>query len=139
MVVRCYPIRVANPNGNDPSGTSGPLRREISVEEIARRSNLDIDVIKRTEKTSTTGRDRRIGEFDWRQFRRAVSLNAPTDIVLTFVDYLNSENAKAYRFEQLTTETQAFIEELETVSHAPVSLINTKFEIRSIIDRRSWV
>jgi adenylosuccinate synthase len=57
---------------------------------------------------------------------------------LTFTDYINKENVKAKRFEQLTQETINFIQEVERVAGAPVSLISTGFSNRSIIDRRSW-
>jgi adenylosuccinate synthase len=70
--------------------------------------------------------------------RRASSLNGPTDIALSFVDYLDKDNAKARRFEQLTPDTIHFIQEIERVAVAPVSLISTRFDFRSIIDRRTW-
>jgi adenylosuccinate synthase len=65
-------------------------------------------------------------------------LNAPTDIALTFADYLTINNRNSRRFEQLHPETIRFIEEVERVAAAPVSLISTRFHSRSIIDRRSW-
>jgi adenylosuccinate synthase len=68
----------------------------------------------------------------------AASLNGPTDIALTFADYLSVKNRKARRFEQLEQETIRFVQEIERVSGAPVSLIATRFHFRSIIDRRSW-
>ena len=70
--------------------------------------------------------------------RRAAALNGPTDIALTFADYIANKNEKAHRFEQLTSETITFIEEIERVAAAPVSLISTRFDFRSIIDRRAW-
>lgn len=130
MVCRTYPIRV--------EGTSGPMQTELSWEEIARRSGIPLDEIQLAEKTSTTGRRRRVGEFDWTLLRRAASLNGPTDIALTFVDYLSIRNRAARRFEQLTEETIRFIEQVERVAAAPVSLIATRFHYRSIIDRRAW-
>ncbi len=134
MVVRTHPIRVENPDG----GTSGPLKSEISFDEVARRAGLDAAEVASREITSTTKRKRRVGEFDWEQFRHACALNAPTDIVLTFADYIRIDNRRARRFEQLTADTIKFIEELEMVAHAPVSLINTRFDPRSVIDRRDW-
>lgn len=65
-------------------------------------------------------------------------MNAPTDIVLTFSDYIDVDNKDARRFEQLSAKTIKFIEELERVAHAPVSLISTRFNKRAIIDRRDW-
>ncbi|HCS54753.1 adenylosuccinate synthetase [Rubinisphaera sp.] len=136
MVCRTYPIRVQNP---EAEGThSGPMSQEISLEEIALRSGILLTDLKKTETTTTTKRQRRISEFDWRLLKRAAELNAPTDIALTFVDYLGVKNQDARRFEQLTDVTLRFIEEVERVGGAPVSLIATRFHHRSIIDRRGW-
>ncbi len=130
MVCRTYPIRVG--------GSSGPMSQEISRREIARRSGLSYAEILRVERTSTTNKPRRIGEFDWVQFHRSTMLNGPTDIALTFADYLGKVNRNARRFEQLSEDTIRFIEEVERISGAPVSLISTRFHSRSIIDRRAW-
>jgi adenylosuccinate synthase len=70
--------------------------------------------------------------------RHSTFLNGPTDIALTFVDYLDRKNQAAYRFEQLTPETLRFIEEVERVTGVPVSLISTNFSWRNVIDRRAW-
>jgi adenylosuccinate synthase len=136
MVCRTYPIRV----GNAPSTgkTSGPMAQEISLKEISRRSGIPLKELEKTERTSTTNRERRIAEFDWTLIRKAASLNAPTDIALSFVDYIQSVNKDARRFDQLTEDTIRFIEEVERVTTAPVSLISTRFHSRSIIDRRTW-
>jgi adenylosuccinate synthase len=144
MVVRPTPIRVGNP---DKKGeTSGPLKHEVTFEEVAKDAGLDPAEVKKLEITSTTKRPRRVGWFEWDQFRKACVLNAPTDIVLTFADYIDGKNRDARRFEQLSQNTIKFIEELERVSQAPVSLINTRFardknrtvDLRSVIDRRNW-
>jgi adenylosuccinate synthase len=134
MVVRTYPIRVGNPKGS----TSGPMSREISWAEIARRSKLSARALQKAERTSTTNRRRRVSEFDWALLHRAAALNGPTDIALTFSDYIDAANRNARRFEQLSERTLRFIEEIEAVTEAPVSLISTRFHARSIIDRRSW-
>lgn len=138
MVVRTYPIRVADPKDN-PTGTSGRLKQEIDFATIAARAGLDAAQVEGAEVTSTTKRKRRVGEFEWDQFRRACALNCPTDIALTFVDYLSVDNRSARRYEQLTPETIQWIEEIERVAHAPASLISTRFSERAIIDRRNWV
>jgi adenylosuccinate synthase len=144
MVIRPMPIRVGDPDG-DQGHTSGTLKLPTTFDEIAEFAGLDAEALNAAEKTSTTGRNRRVGWFEWDQFRRACALNAPTDIVLTFADYLKSTNSKAHRFEQLHPDTIKFVEELERVSQAPVSLINTRFardanatDLRSLIDRRNW-
>ena len=134
MVCRTYPIRVESPDG----GTSGPMSQEISLELISERSGIPLEELERTERTSTTDRERRIGEFDWHLLRKASLLNRPTDIALTFSDYLTIKNRDAKRFEQLHPDTINFIQEIERVSGARVSLIATGFNPRSIIDRRSW-
>jgi adenylosuccinate synthase len=136
LVCRTYPIRVGDPKKE--KWTSGPMSQQITYEELSKRSGIDIDVLLKTELTSTTGKQRRIAEFNWVQLKQSVILNAPTDIALTFVDYLDIENQTARRYEQLQTQTINFIEEVERVSKAPVSLISTRFSWRSIIDRRSW-
>ncbi|UGV25053.1 adenylosuccinate synthetase [Rhodopseudomonas boonkerdii] len=144
MVVRPQPIRVGNPD--TPGETSGTLKHEISFKEVAEQAHLDPDIVTEQEITSTTKRPRRVGWFEWDQFRKACVLNAPTDIVLTFADYIDVENQNARRFEQLSEDTIKFIEELERISQSPVSLINTRFsrddersiDLRSVIDRRNW-
>lgn len=135
MVCRTFPIRVGN---TDTGKTSGHMAQEVELAYIARRSGIPIAELQKTETTSTTKRKRRIGEFDWGQFRRSIILNGPTDIALTFADYLGVKNREAFRYEQLTADTLRFIEELEKVGGIPVSLISTNFSKRNIIDRRAW-
>ena len=134
LVCRTYPIRVQNP----PGGSSGPITNEITLTEVSRRSGISLRELRKTERTSTTNRKRRIAEFDWSLFRQAISPNGPTDVALTFADYLGIGNREARRFEQLSDETIQFIEEIESIAVAPVSLIATRFNFRSIIDRRKW-
>src|SRR5207244_4641308 len=127
MVCRTYPIRVESP----VDGDSGPMSNEIDLNVIAKRSRIPINELKKTERTSTTNKKRRIGEFDWELLRKAASLNGPTDVALTFVDYVDKKNKEARRFEQLTPDTIQFVEEIERVAGAPVSLIATRFHFRS--------
>ncbi len=134
MVCRTHPIRVESPVG----GTSGPISQEISFEAISERSGIPLEVLQHTERTSTTARKRRVGEFDWGLLRKAAILNQPTDIALTFADYLNQKNQAAKRLEQLDPDTINFIHEVERVSKAPVSLISTGFGPQHIIDKRTW-
>lgn len=114
------------------------MKRELDWGEISLRSGIPVDELEQKEKTTTTKKRRRVAEFDWWLLRKSVSLNGPTDVALTFVDYIDIENRKARRFEQLTSDTLRFIEEIERVAGAPVSLITTRFDYRSIIDRRAW-
>jgi len=134
MVCRTYPIRVENP----PGGSSGPMSQDIGWAEVSRRSDISSNKLLKAERTSTTNRLRRVGEFDWDLLRKSALLNGPTDVALTFTDYLSKTNRQAKRFDQLHEETINFIQEVERVTGAPVSLIATGFSSRSIIDRRRW-
>lgn len=128
IVVRTYPIRV--------KGNSGPIGQEIDWSEIERRSGVSDATL--AELSTVTKEQRRVAEFDWALLRRSAELNSATDVALTFADYISAKNRDAYRYEQLTPETLQFVEEVESVSGAAVSLITTAFSERSIIDRRTW-
>ena len=130
MVCRTYPIRVGGP--------SGPMDQPIEWSVIAGRSGILENELKKKELTTRTKTLRRPSEFSWTQLRKAALINAPTDIALTFADYLSVKNQGARRFEQLNPETVMFIEEVERVAQAPVSLIATRFDWRGVIDRRRW-
>lgn len=143
VVVRVTPIRVGNPNAEH---ISGHIKHETDFKTVAAEAKLPSEELERYEITSTTKRNRRVGWFSWEQFRKTCALNAPTDIVLTFADYIVGTNRDARRFDQLSTDTLRFVEELERIAHAPVSLISTRFpreenarlDLRNIIDRRDW-
>jgi adenylosuccinate synthase len=132
MVCRAYPIRVMSPAEN----TSGPMKQELSWEVIADRSGVPVDHLLNTEKGSVSFNQRRVAEFDWELLRTAAELNGATEIALTFADYLDVRNKDARRYDQLQPETILFIEEIERVSGASVTLIGTRFDERSVIDRR---
>lgn len=134
MVARTYPIRVMNPQ----AGTSGPMSQELSWEEIAQRSGIPVKELVTQEKGSVSNNQRRVGEFDWQMLRRASELNGATDVALTFTDYLDVRNRHARRYEQLSAKTIDFVEEVERVAGVPVSLLGTRFDVRSVIDRRQW-
>jgi adenylosuccinate synthase len=114
------------------------MSRDIKWRDVSHRSGVSLAELRRTEVTSTTNRKRRVSEFDWALLRRSASLNAPTDIALTFADYLDIRNRDASRVGQLSTETVQFIEEVQRVATAPVSLVSVRFHSRGIIDRRQW-
>jgi adenylosuccinate synthase len=131
MVTRTYPIRVG--------GESGPFEsNELDMKEIAARSGKDEEDLVKKEITTTTKKNRRIAEFSWHMFRKACELNSPTDIALTFTDYISTANIGARRYNNLTEETRRFIEEIESCSGVKVSLIGTTFDYRAVIDRRNW-
>jgi adenylosuccinate synthase len=126
MVVRTYPIRVA--------GNSGPMSNELSWEEVTRRSGYPAPLI---ERTTVTKRVRRVGAFDLSQVRRACQLNRPTQIVLTFADYITHRDARVHTWEDLSDETRAFVGNIEEATGVPVTLIKTGIEYDAIVDRRN--
>ena len=134
MVCRTYPIRVESPSG----GTSGRLENEITLQDISDRSGIPLDELEATEKTTTTGRRRRIGEFDWDLLKRSTALNEPTDIALTFADYLARSNREADSLSDCTEHTRSFIDNVESTTGIPVSLISVRFHRQGILDRRDW-
>ena len=81
LVLRAFPIRV--------SGASGPMPREITWQEIQRRSRANVEL---TECTTVTGRPRRVAEFDEDVVLRAIQANQPHLIVLNHVDYFDYAN-----------------------------------------------
>ena len=95
MVCRTYPIRVGDP----AKGKSGPMSQQIHLTEIAERSGIPYSELRRTERTSTTNRPRRVAKFDWQQLRTSTILNQPTDIASTFVDHVTISNRSAQRYE----------------------------------------
>ncbi|MEI6265820.1 MAG: adenylosuccinate synthetase [Sphingobacteriia bacterium] len=131
MVTRTYPIRVGGASGEF-------LSNELDMKIIAERSGKDSEDLVKKEITTTTKKNRRIAEFSWSLFRKACELNSPTDIALTFTDYISIKNESARRYHNLTEETRRFIEEIESCSGVKVSLIGTTFDYRAVIDRRNW-
>lgn len=130
VAFRSYPIRVG--------GQSGPMGREITWDTVARRSGLQADLMKETERGSVSGNPRRVAEFSWVQLRNSARLNGATDLALTFADYVDARNRGARRFGQLTEKTIDFIHEMENVAAVPVSLVSAGFDGRGPIDRRLW-
>jgi adenylosuccinate synthase len=114
------------------------MGQELTWETIAERADLAKSSLSAVEVGSVSGNVRRVAEFSWTQLRRSARLNGATDISLTFLDYLDRANKVACRFEQLTPETIRFVEEVELVAGAPVSLISARFDGRGLIDRRQW-
>lgn len=114
-VTRSYPIRVA---GN--SGSFGLDAKEISWKELEKRSGAKKSI---QEMTSVTNKPRRIGEFSAKEFCKACQINRPTEIALTFADYLDSSS---YEKPRIPNKVVAFIEDLETLSGGvPVMMVKT--------------
>lgn len=124
MAVRTYPIRV--------EGNSGPLKDEISWEELRRLSGYPYDI---HEFTTVTGRLRRVAKFDLELVKRAAMINGPTELVLHGADYIDFANKGITRFDALTTSAKEFVNYLERKLDVPVNFIGTGPEDRELIDK----
>lgn len=76
MVCRTFPIRVA--------GNSGPMCFETNWDAISERVGHKVE-----EHTTVTKKVRRIAEWDEGLFLKSCMLNEPTEIALTFCDYID--------------------------------------------------
>lgn len=92
LVFRTYPIRVGNiEENNEIIGTSGPFypdSKECTWEELG--------VV--PERTTVTGRIRRVASFSKIQYTEVVNKVRPTEILLNFVNYLREEDFHDDRF-----------------------------------------
>jgi adenylosuccinate synthase len=99
VVFRTFPIRVA---GNQ----AGPLKNEITWEQLQRESGYPYSI---EERTSVTHKIRRVARFDWDLAKRAVVINRPTQLAINGLDYLNVLNRGAQRSSDLTPDAKTFI------------------------------
>jgi adenylosuccinate synthase len=125
MAVRTYPIRV--------SGNSGPLRYEITWEELQKRSGYPYRI---EEFSTNTERPRRIASFDLEIVKMAAMVNRPTQIALHGTDYLDYNNKGLTDFDGLCDKAKQFIEWLEEELGVPVDFIGTGPTNEELIDRR---
>ena len=92
MVVRTFPIRVAGMQ-------AGPLFEETTWEEVRRASGYAQSI---EERTTVTGRIRRVGAFDYEQVLDAIKVNQPTALAVNFLDYLDCQNRSCKSSRALT-------------------------------------
>lgn len=76
MVCRTFPIRVA--------GNSGPMRDEISWDYLSKQIGHTVE-----ERTTVTKKVRRVAKWNDDLFKKSFTLNEPTEIALTFCDYVD--------------------------------------------------
>jgi adenylosuccinate synthase len=84
LTLRAFPIRV--------HGDSGPMPNEITWRELS--SDLGIAPDGLIERTTVTGRPRRIARFHPEIVRKAIAINQPTQIVLNHLDYFTAQSYK---------------------------------------------
>lgn len=125
LVVRAYPIRVA--------GNSGPLENELSWGEMSSRVGRPVQ-----ERTTVTKLIRRVGEWDDDLFKRSVMLNAPTDVALTFADYISPKDEGLTSWDAVSRETKDFVGKVETMTNGvKIRYVGTGGDGWKVIDR--WV
>lgn len=124
-VTRTYPIRVA--------GSSGPFgadSEELTWMEVSRRAG---SIKGFEEQTTVTGLPRRVSTFSWEQFAKSCEINRPTEIALTFADYLDWQiHGKDY----ISRPVETFIAEIQKVAQCDVTIVQTGPE--STIDMDSY-
>lgn len=114
MVIRTYPIRVG--------GNSGPMNNEIDWETVRSRSGRPDPLV---EMTSVTKKVRRVSEFDWDAFDRAVMVNKPTQIAIHGLDYLDYGDTGKTSLSSLSTKSIDFIRKVQRRSQVPVTMAFT--------------
>jgi adenylosuccinate synthase len=116
LVCRTYPIRVAGNSG--PFWVDGP---EIEWG--------DIGVDPQSERTTVTKKIRRVAEFSYRQLEEANILNGPTEIALTFGDYIAPELAGETTWPDHPVDGLAklydMIDNIEDLTGVPVTMVGT--------------
>jgi adenylosuccinate synthase len=107
----------------------GPFATEISQEE-AEKLNIE-------EYGTVTGRRRRVGLFDMDLAKESCMINGATQIALTCVDRLYPNCAKTQDYSDLSAETKEFIDNIETETGVPVTIISTGPDLKDTIDLRN--
>jgi adenylosuccinate synthase len=107
LVARTHPIRVA--------GNSGPLPHEMTWEELGRPE----------ERTTVTKKVRRVGGWSDDTVMRAVMLNRPSAIALTFVDYWNEQAAGVTEWGDLPDDVVNRVHGVESRIGVKVLMVGT--------------
>jgi len=113
-VVRTFPIRVAG-----SSGPFGPGSKEVSWEFVQRHARARTPII---EYTSVTKKVRRVATFSFEGFERACQVNRPTELAVTFADYLDWS---VHERSRITPRVKDFLCRLEEIADVPVTLVKT--------------
>ena len=108
---------------------TGPLENELSLEEAEKKGWSEFGTV--------TGRQRRAANFDFDLARRAIMLNGATQICITKLDFLFPDCASKNSFDDLSKDAKAFIKNIESELHTPVTIIGTGPDTIDVIDRRT--
>jgi adenylosuccinate synthase len=106
----------------------GPLTNEISSEEAKEKNWLEYG--------SVTGRQRRAAPFNFNLAKKSIQINSATQIALTKLDIVFPQCKGIKDYSKLTKEAVQFVENIESETGLPVTIIGTGAEINDTIDRR---
>jgi adenylosuccinate synthase len=113
VVFRTFPIRVAG-------AQAGPLKDEITWEQLQRESGYPYPI---EERTSVTRKIRRVARFDWELATEAAKFNRPTRIAINGLDYFDHANLGLLHETTLSTNAKKFLHLLRTRTEGPVSYL----------------
>ena len=119
-VARTFPIRVA--------GNSGPMFKELDWSDISKRRGVAT-----IEQTTVTKKTRRVSEWDPKLLKDAITLNAPTSLAITFMDYLFPKCEGVEHWLDLPLTAQKWLINVEHEFGVPISLIGTGGEHYSVM------
>jgi adenylosuccinate synthase len=109
----------------------GPLANEISVDEAKEKNWLEFG--------SVTGRQRRAAPFDIELAKKSIQINSASQIALTKLD-IAFPHCKGIRdYSKLSNDAKKFVEEIESETGIPITIIGTGSEILDTIDRRNKI
>jgi adenylosuccinate synthase len=128
VVFRTFPIRVAGTQ-------AGPLRNEISWDELRKESGCPHRI---EERTSVTGKLRRVARFDWELALEAVKFNRPTRIALNGLDLLDHSESGLSNSSLLTRNTRKFIDDLVIRARCSKCYLGTGRRITDLFYESHW-
>lgn len=145
LVIRPYPIRVGNvvEDGNTV-GYSGDWyddQEELTWKQVAESCGAP-ESIADGERTTVTGRIRRVATFSEKQLKQAILVNGCDHIVLNFANYVDWKCYGASRRHELTDKVYNFIDKINKIAksvreNARVVLVGTGPQVNHVVDLRS--
>ena len=123
VVLRTFPIRVAGDQ-------AGPLKDEITWEILQRDSGYSGLI---EERTSVTGKVRRLGRFEWEVARKAALVNRPTRIAINGLDYIDASNRSCRRWTDLSESAATFVARVVRELGAPADYLGTGPSLEDLV------
>lgn len=118
VALRTYPIRVGHEFGDNGEilGNSGPVysnQKELTWEHLSKKLGIPLE-----EKTTVTGKIRRVFEWSWPQFNRAMHMIGPCSLFVNFVNYLTPEEKTSF-LHDIAINGERFGARLEWIGEGP--------------------